>query len=531
MKRITLLIALSFLFILSQAQYSTFNYEKSTSVFDTNLITHNPIQADCYSFPYSIEYTHYDSATKTVLIVLSGRASVNVSLAPGTIVLLDLDKHNVRWTEDEDLTNSNFNITDKAVIEFNSKELIGQSLRDGQLLWRHRSKPILYSLENNIALMPVCEKKDCSDSIFEAISLIDGKPLWQIKLDSKHSLLPSHKVNDSIWIINGQGITAFNKNKGELWRFPAKTDWPSVTSFNKSDFVDLYSFVPVSFDGYVKEPDLNVLSGIQSSILQDSLDVYYATKDKLVSIRYLNGSIRWEAPLNNYLSSYSTILDADSLIIMINSGMAFMYGFKSNEYIHGTVHHGKPFISAYRKTDGKLLYMNEFNEKDAVLIDQRLMHDTLVIMLKNGIDMYSAQYGTLIDSMRMSIANTDGFKILSGKFIYFEKDKKIVRVQDYFPHYLLVRSNNDMIFMYDKKLNFKGYIVPNIQYLEIDTSSCYKILLKDPASTKNPELFLTDKSNRIICKLENISNISMKDDKLFVTKRKELFVIDLSKIQ
>lgn len=531
MKRITFLIALSFLSILSQAQYSTFSYEKSTSVFDTNQITHNPIHADCYTFPYSIEYAHYDSATNNILLVLSGRASVNLSLAPGTIVLLDLNKKNVKWTEDEDLTNSWFNITDNAVIEFNSKELIGQSLSDGQLLWRHRSKPILYSLDNKVALMPLCEKKICSDSIYEAISLIDGKSLWQIKIDSKHSLLPSHKVNDSIWIINGQGIIAFDKNKGELWSYPAKTDWPSVTSIDKSDFVDLYRFVPVSFDNYVIEPDLNVLSGIQSSILQDSLCIYYATQDKLVSISFLTGALQWEAQLNNYLTSYSTLLDADSIIIMINSGMAFKYGFKSNEYFHGTVYHGKPYISAFRKTDGKQLYMNVINEKEAVLIDQKFMHDTLVIMLKNGINMYNAQNGMQIDSMRMSTENTDGFKILSGKLIYFEKDKKIVRIQDYYPQYLLVRSNNDMIFMFDKRLNYRGYIVPNIQYLEIDTNSYCKIFLKDPANTKDPKLFLTDKSNRIICNLDKIGEGFMEDNKLFTMKRKELFVIDLSKMQ
>ena len=133
MKRITLFIALSFHFCVTQAQYSNISFYKTTPVFDTNLITHNPIVADCYSFPYPIEYVKYDSATETMLLVLAGRASINLSPAPGTIALLDLQKHNVRWTEDEDLSSSWFSITEHAVIEFNSKELIGQSLDDGNV--------------------------------------------------------------------------------------------------------------------------------------------------------------------------------------------------------------------------------------------------------------------------------------------------------------------------------------------------------------------------------------------------------------
>jgi len=82
----------------------------------------------------------------------------------------------------------------------------------------------------------------------------------------------------------------------------------------------------------------DLVRDLVSNTITDSSNIYFASKEQLVKIDKQSGETVWKFPFSNDIASKSSIFMNDSVIFMINKGMAFM-GYRQLDLVsHSLLH-------------------------------------------------------------------------------------------------------------------------------------------------------------------------------------------------
>jgi hypothetical protein len=524
-----LLFLLSIISQLLTAQEAGFTTE--ITVLDTNLLTGNPITGQKLSFRDDVYYAGFDSINGYYFVNTIMKHKFGDNYTYGNLLYLDPDKQMTRWSKGINLERNGLVLSDKITLDISYNKTKCYSLNDGSEIWQCPGMPFFANFKTNLALTKYCIKKNCYDSIMNAINMETGKSLWTITLNTDYGIIEDTIINDSVLVIAVDGLTAVNIKSGKIWSYKANTG--QNIRAKKSSILDPNEYLPSNFPGFFTQPKQKVISGISSNILYDSTYIYFASRSNLIKIEPLSGRALWDKPLLEYYTSNSTLINSDSLIFMINNGMAFTndYDAINNIEIQGTLSYGKPYITAFSKATGEQKFFNMINEPEAYITDQKLRGDTLVILFRNGLSLYSAQNGKQLDSIRIGIENTEGLKYLAGDLDFLANGNTFISVKDQYPEHYFVKTMNNMLFIFDKDLRFKKFIAPNKRHIKQAENKDYLVIEKDPSESKQSEFFLLNSSNQLICKLKNARFADITNNELLVCRDHELIIIKLNDIK
>lgn len=504
------------------------DFSSESVLFDTNLLSSKPILGQKLTFRDYVYYTGYDSINGCYYVntIHNHQFSKNTY---GSLLFIDPDKQITKWTKGIVLGHNELVLSDKLALDLSYGKTKCYKLSDGSEIWQCPNLPLLVDFRMNLALTKYCDKKNCYDSLLNAIQMETGNSMWTIALNTDYGIIDDVIINDSIVVVEANGLIAISTKRGEIWTYKASTG--QDIRAKKSSILDPSEYLPSNFDGFFTQPKQKVIAGISSNILYDSNYIYFASRSDIVKIEPVSGRIMWKEPLLEYYSSNSTLINSDTLIFLINNGMAFTYDRDAINYIdiHGTLRYGNSYITAYSKATGEQKFFNLIN--NSCITDQKLKNDTLVILFRNGLSLYSAHNGKELDSIKIGEENTDGLKFMAGGYDFLEKDNQYIPVKDYYPEHYFAKTQNDMLFIFDKNLNFKKYIVPNKRLIRLSQNKEYQLIAKDPSGSKESEFFLLNSANQLVCSLKRANYARITNNKLLVCRDHDLIIINLNEIQ
>lgn len=291
-----------------------------------------------------------------------------------------------------------------------------------------------------------------NDINFDGIDLNTGNTIWKRPIRHENGLDDIVMLNDTVAIIISSGLHTVNLKTGLGWDYNAKTG-----------------------DFQLMKRD------IRSNLIRDSLNLYFASKEKISCID-LDGKVVWSTQLPENITSRSIITIMDSTLFMINTG--------SIKLDYAVVKQGKPFLAAFDLKDGCKKFLCTVDEKKGKIIESIVRDERLLILYKDKIAYSSIKDGQLIDVKSFDTkiyGEIIGF-IGLNIFNKFDLAYKSIALSDNENYYLY--TNKNKVLAISKDLNIVK---------EYNTDDLYNYYLK----YKNLR-FLTSKKGTVVINDDNI---------------------------
>jgi hypothetical protein len=223
-------------------------------------------------------------------------------------------------------------------------------LADGTKAWEEYGSPVYFDAPHNAFLWYT------SQSDLECIDATTGQSRWKTKnMESQYGWISTMPVNDSIFLIQSDGIKLLNMRNGHCLSYAAKVGQqsykPAITTSIVVGLLDV-------FLGGSLFTDISPtrIAALCSNVLATDNNRYYMADRN--GIFCLNDSLKriWHTAFPKDAASSSLIYDIDDLIYMVNYGYAYMGEARPIGY---------PFIACYEKDNGKQLFFRRMAENKA----------------------------------------------------------------------------------------------------------------------------------------------------------------------
>jgi outer membrane protein assembly factor BamB len=472
---------------IAQNSLEILNNERS---FGNNLITNKEIVGSEYIFTERIEQTYLETKSNRITIQLRGFLLGGPYLKNnGQVVLYDLNNKKTIWNKSINYQYYSIEQNGKYIFKTGMNKTYCLDFENGENLWKARNSIAFINPDLNIGIgyIPFINYY-ISDNSFEGIDLKTGETIWKRKINHDYGLNDIFMLNDSVAMVVSSGLHSVNLKNGLGWDYEAKTGVPYLQ---------------------VKKTE------IKSNVIIDSLDIYFASKEKISRLD-INGKLIWSTPLPENLTSTSNIILLDSTLYMINSG--------SSQCGYAILKQGKPFLAAFDIKNGEKLFLKTVDDKSGKIIGSVIRNDELVLLYKDKIAKCSVKDGSLILERTFDTGKygeLEGF-INYNIFNKFDSAYKSLALTDTINNYVYTKKRS--IVAIDKNLEI-------VKQYDID--QLYKFYLK-----YNKLRFLANKDNTIVINKDNkiVAKIDIPDkakrigSKLYFVREKSIIEIDLNEI-
>ena len=477
------------LHIIAQSHVSVLNNERQLG---KNLITDKEIVGNEFSFSERIERTYLETESNCITIQLRGFILGGPYLKNnGHVILYDLTNKRAIWDKSINYQNYDFEQNGKFIFKTGLKKTYCLDFETGEDLWKAKNSIAFINPELKIGIgyTPyISNQLFYNDINFEGIDLNTGNTIWKREIKHDYGLDDVFMLNDSDAMIVSSGLHSVNLKTGLGW------DYNAVTG--------------VQFMQTMK-------AGIKSNVIIDSLDIYFASKEKISRLD-INGNLIWSTTLPEDLTSASNIILSGNTLYMINSGTA-QCGYATHKQ-------GKPFLAAYNIENGKNIFLNTVDNQSGKTIESVIDKDELIILYKDKIAKCSLKNGDLISENTFDTGINGeivGF-VNDGIYNKYDSTYKSLTLNDTINHYIYTKKK--IVLAIDKNLNIVN------QY---DIDQLYKLYLN-----YNKLRFLANKDNSIIIHKDNkivaIIDVPGKakriGSKIYFIHEKSIIEIDLNEI-
>jgi len=472
------------------------------------------IKANRTDFPENIYRWSINDSCNMLLVQLRGMNDGTEMNDSGSILKYNLRNRQIHWIRKVDYYQTNIDHYDDVIIKSTGKLTHCLNYNTGDKLWSAKNDICYTNKTQGRAVGFRFAKNEGLTNDFEGFQLKTGELLWRRNISRDYDVNGIYELNDSTILVSANGLHAIHLKTGTGWDYEAHTGMKDYSTTVASNIFNIvFSLITKSDLEITSGHDL--ITGIVSNTLMDSTGIYMADKRSIVRIDD-KGKVLWKRNLPREKMTRSTLFFKDSLICMVNEGVASVN--------YEPVILGKPFIAAFNKKTGKQVFLTTVGYKNDLILSYKIQRDTMFLLSKDRVFKYSLADGTELWENRMK---TDSL----GEFIQFGDTDMFARTDSVLIYPLLSDSTYTFVFTDKNQL-----LVLN-QQLEIadiipNDRICYCYLQKNGCKfiDTGENTLVTDKNNKPLAVLDISENATLIGTKLYDVQGNSFVEIDIDKL-
>lgn len=469
-----------------------------------------------YVFSDRIHETFLDTTSGFLTAQLRGLSKNGKWLNnTGNIVQYDLKNQKVLWSKKIAYQSSSLQQFSKTMIYTAANKSYCLDINTGNELWEVKNNIYFVDPIDNIGIGYKFKSSTGYSNKLEGIDLKNGNVVWIRDLNREYGWNDVFYTNDSTMIVVAAGLHSINTKTGKGWDYntiTGKKDYTGTAVANAAGVgLGLLTGTFVMSTGH------NLVRDLVSNTIADSSSIYFASKEQLAKIDKQSGETIWKFPFSNDIASKSTIFMNDSIIFMINKGMAFM-GYRQLDF-------GKPFFAAFDRQSGKQKFLSLINVKDDPILSYQIQSGEIFLVFKNRISKYSMESGNLITEKNFPKDNVGELKYFVGNQVFItNQDGDLMS---------LPQSDSTKVFVFTsqgKTLSIDGELNVSKEIEYADLSIYYRRTKDFKFIAKDKKTLIINKTGQKIAEIDATSNAFMISNTLYDTQEKSFMTIDLSEI-
>lgn len=479
------------------------------------------VQAKLYSFEADIASFRTDSAegTFTVQLFVDGFLSKKRK-----VIYYDYRQSKLRWEKSYRNTSQYFGEIDDLMFSVDGLKFIAINPENGQNSWEIKSFPYYITQKYKIAMGydNNLTKRSNYNTLLSGFSLIDGKTLWQRNITRVYGWNDLMRLNDSTYILAANGLHSINIKTGSGWDYETPTgETGSGFSFSAFDNVkgDRYSLARSNFhigtgNDLVYDVCSNIVKDTSASLL------YFVSSEKIACLDY-EGKEKWAFRIPQDIASTSNIFKRDSILYVINEGLA--HYTTANQYgrIKKSVPYGRAYLAAFNRFNGTPRYFDILEPENKPILDYVLLKDTLTIVYKDKLVKYNIVNGEKIRESNLNL-NRDLIYGYVGRHVFIkDKDSLYQSVYSTDTTGIVVYSKKDRLYLLDNQLNIKDTYTDKELYYAREAPNGVIFLRNDK------ETLVLNKKYKVIATLYTKEPFRFSRKKAYFTDKSNLVEIDL----
>jgi hypothetical protein len=494
----------------------TYNHafvEISEKVIGQSVCRNVEIKAKEYKFTKRVDAFYVDTLTNMLIVRLRDLTRNGKYLKNnGEIVLFDLTTQEESWRKTIYYDGGSSILQfESFLIQSNSRNNYRLDIKTGKRLWELKNDLYIANSKENIGVGYKKGILDEESNLLQGIDLSNGEVLWERELDRTFGWDNIGYLNDSTLLISSSGLHVLNLYTGEGWSY-------SMSTADENYRVEIASVIGQAlgfFSGIFVMPMAHseFVSGLHSNVHIDTTDLYYASKEKLVKIDRTNGQEYWSYVLPVDSSSMSTILLRDSLLVMLNRGMANKGSYK--------ISFGQPYLAAFDAETGENRFISIL-DADPVLGTQ-IKNEKLYLVFKNKVSCYSLLTGSFLSGKDINVQKYgDLYSFVGGNVFVNGIDSSFSKLVD--SQNVFVHANNNVVLEIDVDCNVVDEISRDEIYVDCLGIDQFSLLVNNDMS------FLVDSNNNKIAEVDVSRTAKYVDGKLYDYNGDRVIEIDISKL-
>ncbi len=481
-----------------------------------SLVDSSSIDGTEYVFSDRIHETFLDTTTGFLTAQLRGVSKNGKWLDhAGHIVQYDLKNQKPLWSKKIAYESSNLQQFSKTIIYSVANKSYCLDINTGNELWEVKNNIYFVDPIDNIGIGYKYKSSTGYSNELEGIDLKNGNVIWKRDLNRDYGWNDVFYTNDSTMIVVAAGLHAININTGKGWDYHAITGKKDYTGTAAANALGVAAGLLTGT--FMMTTGHNLVRDLVSNTLTDSSNIYFASKEQLVKIDKQSGAILWKYPFPNDLASKSAIFMNDSVIFMINKGMAFM-GYRQLDF-------GKPFFAAFDRQSGNQIFLSLIFVKDDPILSFQIQNREIFLVFKNRIAKYSMDTGDLIAEKDFPKENVEELKYFVGNQVFItDQNGDLIS---------LPQSDSTKVFVYTgqgKILSIDGELIvtKTIEYADL---SIYYLRTNDlKFIAKDKKTLVINNTGQRIAEIDATSNAYMIGNTLYDTQGTSFIAIDLNKM-
>ena len=512
-----ILLGLSLLFTITGfSQKNQIQVLSNERVLGKSLIDSSVIKGFEYVFSDRIHETFLDTTTGFLTVQLRGLSKNGKWLNnTGNIVQYDIKNKKVLWSKKIAYQSSNLQQFSNTMVYTAGNKSSCLDINSGNELWDVKNNIYFVDPIETIGIGYKFKNSTGYSNELEGIDLKNGDVVWKRDLNREYGWNDVFYTNDSTMIVVAAGLHAMNIKTGKGWDYNTITGKKDYTEAAVLNAVGVAAGILTG--SFFMSTGHNLVRELVSNSIVDSSNIYFASKEQLVKIDKQSGEIVWKFSFPNDLASKSSIFMNDSVIFMINKGMAFM-GNRQLVF-------GKPFFAAFDRQTGKQIFFSLINVKDGPILSFQIHGKDFFLAFKNSIMKYSMETGNMNAEKEFP---KDSF----GELKYFIGNQVFITTQNG-DLINLPQSDSTKVFLYtnqgktlsiDSDLN----ITKTIAYEDL---SFYYLRAKElKFIAKDKKTLIVNNLGKSIAEIDVTSKAFMIGNVLYDTQGNNFTTIDLTEM-
>lgn len=328
--------------------------------------------------------------------------------------------------------------------------------------------------------------------------------IWTTKIKARYGWQDIYTTTTDSLIILAEGLKGVDLKTGESWYHELKTGADRYGAMIATNAVGVTALMFGGVGVFSTGPDR--IAGMSSGIVVDKGYYYVAGAEEVIRVSS-SGNLEWRSLLPQKRTGSSEVWIDDTRVYVLNKGFVI----KNDAYTPAA----KPYIAAYNKSDGSLIYSKELDEGKIVL-SSIVQGSRAYIIITNKIQAIDLENGNIVNTKVRKDELLQYKQFIQKDNIVFLDDKDGV-----WPY--AHKFDEDELLIADTESNEYIRLDQELQESGTLRSSDYLIKTEHDGYTLyyGDDAVLVESGHTIVAKLKPIAAPARKDGKIFMAVSSE----------